>query len=196
VRASPEAPRAAAQQQAELRVILANWRACAVRCAGFLLRIGRQLARVLHVRYATYSGQCATYNVRHNNNIRIMCRVTRHHTRKHHDHISTEELEAKLGIHDIRHYAHSRVLRYLGHVFRMDADRTPSLLQRSWVVVRHSVVDAKQPSSSGKIKALAAFFCRMAPAAQQPNFYPTWVGGIEIFRIPPFSTYCPFPFLL
>ena len=32
-----------------------------------------------------------------------------HHTRKHH--ISTEELEAKLGIHDIiRHYVHSRVL--------------------------------------------------------------------------------------
>ncbi len=77
-------------------------------------------------------------------------RVTRHHTRKHL--ISTEELEAKLGIHDIRHYAHSRVLRYLGQDFRMDADRTPSLpgLQRCWVV------DGKhwhwQPS--GKIKVL------------------------------------------
>jgi hypothetical protein len=81
-----------------------------------------------------------------------MCTVTRHHTRKHL--ISTEELEAKLGIHDIRHYVHSRVLRYLGHVFkfRMDAaaDRTPSPLdsplQRCWVV------DGKQPS--GKTKAL------------------------------------------
>jgi hypothetical protein len=55
-----------------------------------------------------------------------MCRVTRHHTRKHH--ISTEELEAKLsgGIHEIRHYVDhdSRVLRYLGHVFRMGAART------------------------------------------------------------------------
>ena len=60
--------------------------------------------------------------------------------------ISTEELEAKLGIHDIWHYVHSRVLRYLGHVFRMDADRTLSLLQRCWVV------DDKQPS--GKIKVL------------------------------------------
>jgi hypothetical protein len=45
----------------------------------------------------------------HRKCIRIMCRVTRHHTRKHH--ISTKELEAKLGIHDIRHYAYSRVLR-------------------------------------------------------------------------------------
>ena len=42
-----------------------------------------------------------------------MCRVTRHHTRKHHISTRTEELEAKLGIHDIRHYVHSRVLRYL-----------------------------------------------------------------------------------
>ncbi len=41
--------------------------------------------------------------------------------RKHRPGISTEELEAKLGIHDIRRYAHSRVLGYLGHVFRMDA---------------------------------------------------------------------------
>ncbi len=82
---------------------------------------------------------------------RIMCRVTRHHTRKHL--ISTEELEAKLGIHDIRHYVHSRVLRYLGHVFRMDAaaradrpgTRTPSPLQRCWVV------DGKQPSGKTKV---------------------------------------------
>jgi hypothetical protein len=28
-------------------------------------------------------------------------------------------VEARLGIHDIRHYAHSRALRYLGHVFRI-----------------------------------------------------------------------------
>jgi hypothetical protein len=61
-------------------------------------------------------------------------------------HISTEEVEAKLGIHDVRHYVHSRALRYLGHVFRMDADRTPSLLQHCWVV------DGKQPS--GKTKDL------------------------------------------
>jgi hypothetical protein len=69
--------------------------------------------------------------------------VTRHHTRKHH--ISTEELEAKLGIHDIRHYVHSRAQRNLGHVIRTDADRTPSLLQRCWVV------DGKQPSGKTKV---------------------------------------------
>ena len=39
---------------------------------------------------------------------------------------------------------HSRALRYLGHVFRIDADRTPSLLQRCWVV------DGKQPSDKTK----------------------------------------------
>ena len=88
-----------------------------------------------------------------------MCRVrvTRHHrdTRKHR--ISTKEPEAKLGIHDIRRYvqvhsprALTRTRRYRdrdpGHVLRMDADRTPSLLQRCWVV------DGKQPP--GKTKDL------------------------------------------
>ncbi len=43
-------------------------------------------------------------------------------------------------------FVHSRALRYLGHVFRMDANRTPSLPQRCWVV------DGKQPS--GKTKDL------------------------------------------
>jgi hypothetical protein len=43
-------------------------------------------------------------------------------------------------------YVHSRALRHLGHVFRMDADRTPSLLQCCWVV------DGEQPS--GKTKDL------------------------------------------
>jgi hypothetical protein len=65
-----------------------------------------------------------------------MCRVTRHHTQKHG--ISTEELEAKLGIHrdDIRHHLHSRAPGYSGHVFNLkfsyglDADRTPPLLWR------------------------------------------------------------------
>jgi hypothetical protein len=65
----------------------------------------------------------------------------------------SEELEAKLGIHDIRHYVHSRVLRYLGHVFRMDADRTPSpsLLQRCWVV------DGKQPSGKTKVLSIPLY---------------------------------------
>jgi hypothetical protein len=80
-----------------------------------------------------------------------MCRVTRHHTRKHRISSTGKELEAKLGIHDIGHCAHSRALRYLGHrdVLRMDAaDRTPSLLpvQRCWVLV----VDGKQPSGKTK----------------------------------------------
>jgi hypothetical protein len=102
--------------------------------------------------------------------IRIMCRVTRHHTWK--QHISTEELEAKLGIHDISlgHYVHSRVLRYLPRArFSYGrADRTPSLrsgqevrsgqvrsghsmtpsllpVQRCWVV------DGKQPSGKTRV---------------------------------------------
>jgi hypothetical protein len=66
--------------------------------------------------------------------------------------ISIEELEAKLGIRDSditgRHYVHSRVLRYLGQVLRMNADRTPYPLQRCLVV------DGKQPSGKLEIKVL------------------------------------------
>jgi hypothetical protein len=53
----------------------------------------------------------------HRRGIRIMCRVTRRHTRRHR--ISTKVLpvEAKLGVHDIRHYAHSRALRSWGTSF-------------------------------------------------------------------------------
>jgi hypothetical protein len=40
------------------------------------------------------------------------------------------------------------MIGYLGHVFRMDADRTPSLLQRCWVV------DGRHWQPSGKIKVL------------------------------------------
>ncbi len=95
---------------------------------------------VLSLPVLLYGSECwvvSAQNMRllqrlHRKCIRIMCRVTRHHTQKHLISGSTEEVEAKLGIHDIRHYVHSRVLRYLGHVFqaRMDADRTPSRLQR------------------------------------------------------------------
>ncbi len=62
-------------------------------------------------------------------------------------------VEAKLGmIYDIRRHvqvhSRARALRYLGHVFRMDANRTPSPLRRCWVV------DGKQPSLAGKTKDL------------------------------------------
>ncbi len=93
-------------------------------------------------------------------------------------HISTAELEAKLGIHDIRHCDHSRALRYLklGHVFRMEADRslsrTPSLLpvQRcsSWVVDGN----LKQPSGTSKTKGLSQYDSALQEAARRAEAQP------------------------
>ena len=54
--------------------------------------------------------------------------------------------EAKLGILDVRHHLQPTVLRYAGHVLRMNVDRTPSLLRRCWAV------DGRRPS--GKIRGL------------------------------------------
>ena len=96
---------------------------------------------------------------------------TRHHTRKHL--ISTEELSrGKLGIHGIRQYVHSRVLSeilrcHLGHVFRMDADRTPSLLQRCLVVDGN----LKQPSGKTKVlydSAVQKLLDEVGPASLMP----------------------------
>ena len=50
--------------------------------------------------------------------VRSMCRVSRKHTWQHH--ISTGELEQRLGLDTIDMYLKRRQLRWLGHVARMD----------------------------------------------------------------------------
>ena len=64
--------------------------------------------------------------------LRGMCRVSRKHTWAHH--ISTAELERRLGVDSIDTYLHRRQLRWLGHMRRMDyAQRLPRRLLSSWV---------------------------------------------------------------
>ena len=42
-------------------------------------------------------------------------------------------------------------------------------------------------ASNCKMDVLHVGWKRESSRPRQPNFYPTWVGGIEIFPIPPFS---------
>ena len=64
--------------------------------------------------------------------VRGMCRVSRKHTWAHH--LSTAELERRLGVDSIDTYLHRRQLRWLGHVRRMDyAQRLPRRMLSSWV---------------------------------------------------------------
>ncbi len=80
-------------------------------------------------------------------------------------HISTEELEAKLGIHDIRHLVcsfegadvHTEILR--ARLSYMDADRAQSLLQRyrPGVVARP---DGKQASGKTKVLQVTIPLCQ------------------------------------
>ena len=64
--------------------------------------------------------------------VRSMCRVSRKHTWQHH--ISTGELEQRLGLDTIDMYLKRRQLRWLGHVARMDyAERLPRRMLSAWV---------------------------------------------------------------
>ena len=64
--------------------------------------------------------------------VRSMCRVSRKHTWQHH--ISTGELEQRLGLDTIDTYLKRRQLRWLGHIARMDhAQRLPRRMLSSWV---------------------------------------------------------------
>ena len=64
--------------------------------------------------------------------VRAMCRVTRKHCWDHH--ISTVELERRLGLDTIDTYISRRQLRWLGHVRRMDfSTRLPRRMLSCWV---------------------------------------------------------------
>lgn len=80
------------------------------------------LTETLRQRLRVFQGQC----------VRAMCRVTRKHTWDHH--ISTSELEQRLGLDTIEMYVARRQLRWLGHVSRMDFDcRLPRKMLSAWV---------------------------------------------------------------
>ena len=67
----------------------------------------------------------------HNRCVRTMCRVTIAHTIR--CKIRTESLLKRLGIMSIDEYYHHRLLRWAGHIARMDTCRTPRKLITGWV---------------------------------------------------------------
>ena len=67
----------------------------------------------------------------HNRCVRTMCRVTIAHTIR--CRIKTTCLLKRLGILSIDEYYHHRLLRWAGHVARMDMNRTPRKLITGWV---------------------------------------------------------------
>jgi hypothetical protein len=70
----------------------------------------------LYSRLSAFHHKCA----------RIMCQITINLTIKHH--IKITELLNQLGIRSITDYYHTRLLRWAGHVARMDFSRSPRKL--------------------------------------------------------------------
>jgi len=63
--------------------------------------------------------------------VRFMCRVNLRMTR--HYHISASVLLRRVGLENIEHYYHSRILRLAGHIVRMPMTRLPRKLLTSWI---------------------------------------------------------------
>ena len=67
----------------------------------------------------------------HNRCIRTMCRITIAHTIR--CHIRSESLYERVGIRPLRTYYELRLLRWAGHLARMDMSRLPRKLLTGWV---------------------------------------------------------------
>ena len=67
----------------------------------------------------------------HNTCVRSMCRVTMHHVIRHH--ITDAQLRERVGVKDLDHYYNTRLLRWVGHVARMNTNRLPRKLLTCWV---------------------------------------------------------------
>jgi hypothetical protein len=73
----------------------------------------------------------ARVNAFHNRCVRTMCRITIAHTIR--CHIRSESLYERIGIRPIRTYYEIRLLRWAGHLARMDMARLPRKLLTGWV---------------------------------------------------------------
>ena len=67
----------------------------------------------------------------HNRCVRTMCRITIAHTIR--CHIRSESLYERVGIRPLRTYYELRLLRWAGHLARMDMSRLPRKLLTGWV---------------------------------------------------------------
>ena len=75
--------------------------------------------------------QLQRLRVFHNNCCRSMCRVTSYHQGQHR--VCNTDLYHRLSLGPADVYYNGRLLRWVGHVARMDMHRTPRMLLTGWV---------------------------------------------------------------
>ena len=67
----------------------------------------------------------------HNKRVREMCRVTMHQVEMYH--ITSEDLQKRIGIWDLDYYIGHRTLQWVGHVTRMHKNSLPRRLLTAWI---------------------------------------------------------------
>ena len=92
-----------------------------------------------------FHGQC----------MRVMSRVTRKHTWKHH--ISMQTLEQNIGTDSIDFHITRRQLRWAGHVSRMPWHRTPRRMMSSWVANKRPIGAPNMTYGRTLVKAMKKF---------------------------------------
>lgn len=73
----------------------------------------------------------------HNSCVRAMCRVSIRQTIKYH--IRSKDLYKKLNTQPIQTFLYNKLLRWIGHVARMDKERLPRKILTSWVANRRPI---------------------------------------------------------
>ena len=124
--------------------------------------------------------------------VRGMCRVSRKHTWKHH--ISTGELEQRLGLDTIDKYLKRRQLRWLGHVARMyHAQRLPRRMLSSWVP--HQRPRGAPPMTYGRSinKALLEFNLYQRGWPSLAAYRAAWRSTLKLGHPPGFTAAPPPP---
>ena len=118
-----------------------------------------RLTEKLYNKLRTFHSKCA----------RAMCRITMHHTIKHH--IKSQTLYTRLGITNFDKYCNKRLLSWAGHMARMPMARLPRKMLTGWVsharpVGAPQMTVGRTPNKSLKSAGISTDFNRWHKLAQ------------------------------
>ena len=124
---------------AKAAAIFGALRKCVFTSADITPKTKAKVYRGLVLSVLLYGSECWALRVAderrlicfHNRCVRVMTRISKHKQWKRH--ITGEELEERCGVQSMEFYLRRRVLRWVGHIVRMEQHRLPRKLLFGWV---------------------------------------------------------------